>query len=147
MGILRFFKRLALPGRLLLARQDEANAASNPPIVTMASIGWPALRAPLTDTDRVLLSETHLWLRRIPRPFHPRRLCLHYPRAANRLARCWHQPDLIDGLLNDYLSDRRGGRVGFPAQIVEELSLLRRFHEQPREAWVYVTATLKRPQH
>ena len=36
---------------------------------------WARLRAPLTDRDRVLVSTTHVWLRGIPTPLHPKRLC------------------------------------------------------------------------
>ncbi len=140
MGFFRFFKRLAFPGRLLVVHRDEGSATG------MTPTDWPALRAPLTDDDRVLVSETHLWLRSVPRAFHPRQLCIQFPRAANRLARAWHHPAQIDRLLGDLLSDKRGDRAGFPPRIVDELKLLRQFHEHPRDAWRYVLTVVKRPQ-
>jgi hypothetical protein len=139
MGIVRFFKRLAFPGTLLMTPRDEAGDG-------MSQTDWTALRAPLTDDDKVLVSETHLWLRGVPRAFHPRQLCIHFPRAANRLARAWHDPETVDRLLNDLLSDQRGDRSGFPTRIVEELKLLRQFHEHPHEAWRYVVTTVRPPQ-
>ena len=140
MGIVRFFRRLAFPGRLLIVRHDEASTAPFTPT------DWSALRAPLTDDDRVLVSETHFWLRSVPRAFHPRQLCLQFPRAANRLARAWHDPAQVDRVLAELLSDQRGDRTGFPARIVDELKLLRQYHEHPREAWRYVLTVVKRPQ-
>ena len=137
MQILDFMKQLALPAKSLLGRHGGGAG--------VAAIDWTALRAPLADDDRVLVSETHVWLRRIPRVFHPRRLCFDFPRAANRLARSWHDPALVDAVLEQLLSDRRGGRLGFPPRIVEELKLLRRFHEEPHECWMYVAATTRRP--
>lgn len=139
MGIVRFFRRLVFPGTLLVAPHDESGAGMTP-------TDWTALRAPLTDDDKVLVSETHLWLRSVPRAFHPRQLCIQFPRAANQLARAWHDPERVDRLLNDLLSDQRGDRSGFPARIVEELKLLRQFHEHPHEAWRHVVTTVRRPQ-
>ena len=138
MGIVRFFKRLALPGTLLVVHRDEGTASG------LTATDWSALRAPLTDADRVLVSETHLWLRKVPRAFHPRQFCLQFPRAANRLARAWDEPAQVDRVLVELLSDQRGDRAGFPPRIIAELKLLRQFHEQPREAWRYVLTVAKR---
>ncbi len=142
MGIVRFFRRLAFPGKLLIVRDDEASTSP----VGLSNTDWSALRAPLTDADRVLVSETHLWLRKVPRAFHPRQFCLQFPRGANRLARAWHDPVQVDRVLAELLSDQRGDRAGFPARVVDELKLLRQFHEHPREAWRYVLTVVKRPQ-
>jgi hypothetical protein len=88
------------------------------------------LRAPLRDDDRVLVSETHVWLRRIPGRLQPKQLCRFYPRVANRLARCWHDTVAFETLVQDLLVDRRGGRAGFPPRIVVELQVLRQFRER-----------------
>lgn len=88
------------------------------------------LRAPLRDADRVLLSQTHLWLRRIPGRLQPKQLCRFYPRVANRLAECWSDPVAFDRLLRDLLVDRRGGRTGFAPRIVVELQVLGRFRQR-----------------
>jgi hypothetical protein len=142
MGIVRFFKRLAFPGTLLVVHRDEGTASGLS--CELTTTDWSTLRAPLTDADRVLVSETHLWLRKVPRAFHPRQFCLQFPRAANRLARAWHDPVQVERLLTELLSDQRGDRTGFPPRIVAELKLLRQFHEQPREAWRYVLSVAKR---
>ena len=98
-----------------------------------ATADWARLRAPLTDRDRVLLSTTHVWLRSVPKPLHPKRLCRFYPRVANRLAEAWGDHERTDRLLDDLLNDRRGKRRGFPERIVLELERLERFHaRRPR---------------
>jgi hypothetical protein len=87
---------------------------------------WSVRRAALVDGDRVLLSHTHLWLRRLPSNCQPTRLCRHYPRIANALAECWNDTTLGDRLLVDLLIDRRGSRAGFSVRIVKELHVLKK---------------------
>jgi hypothetical protein len=92
-----------------------------------------ALRRPLGDADRVLVSETHLWLRRLPTMSHPKHLCRFYPRVANRIAQCWDVPHRVQALLRELLVDRRGGRAGFPSRIVAEIQLLQRLRDRQSE--------------
>jgi hypothetical protein len=88
--------------------------------------GWESKRAALADADKVLLSLTHVWLRRIPRHCQPKQLCRYYPRVANAIAESWDDQMFGDRLLADLMVDCRGSRAGFPARIVEELDMLRR---------------------
>jgi hypothetical protein len=104
---------------------------------------WETRRAALTDGDRVLLSATHLWLRRIPGRYQPKQLCRYYPRVANALARHWDDRVAGDLLLTDLLVDGRGNRAGFPARIVDELQVLRRLRVHTREK-AFVTERLRR---
>jgi hypothetical protein len=90
---------------------------------------WANRRAPLLDADRVLMSPTHLWLRRIPPPLHPKQLCIRFPRLANQLAERWDDYRSIDRLLTELATDRRGQRAGFSARIVQELHMVRVMHE------------------
>ncbi len=90
---------------------------------------WLRVRRPERDGDRVLSEAARQWLRRLPVGRRPQRLCAQFPRVANRLAWCWHDPDLAAQALDDLLVDRRGGRRGFPPAIVRELQRLRAFNE------------------
>jgi hypothetical protein len=92
------------------------------------SQGWEAKRAGLVDGDKVLLSQTHLWLRRIPGRYQPKQLCRYFPRVANAIAESWDDRMLCERLLNGLTVDGRGDRAGFPARIVAELDVLRRLH-------------------
>jgi hypothetical protein len=91
-------------------------------------VDWSHTRAPLTDDDRVMQSPTHAWLRGIPNGVHPKQLCRHYPRIANRIATHWHDPQTVDRLLLDLMVDRRGNRMGFPPRIRQELDRLYNLH-------------------
>ena len=92
------------------------------------------LRAPAVDSDRVLVSPTHHWLHHVPRDLHPKQLCRYYPRVANKIAAGWHDRILVDRLLVDLIFDRRGGRAGFPARILDELRALAAFNARQRLA-------------
>jgi hypothetical protein len=91
---------------------------------------WLALRRPPRECDRAITGTTRQWLRRLPSRRRPLRLCIDFPRVANRIAWCWHDGALSEQLLQDLLVDRRGGREGFPAPVVRELQRLREFNAQ-----------------
>lgn len=86
------------------------------------------MRSPLTDGDRVLLSHTHLWLRRVPPRIHPKHLCRYHPHLANRLAQYWGDGSRVEQLVDDLLIDRRGDRKGLSLRVQTELHCLERFH-------------------
>jgi hypothetical protein len=90
------------------------------------------LRRPEKACDLALTGTARHWLRRLPGRRRPLRLCTLYPRVANRLAWCWANSALADSALEDLLSDRRGGRRGFPTCVVRELQRLREFNQQQR---------------
>ena len=91
-------------------------------------IDWSQTRAPLIDDDRVMQSHTHAWLRSIPNGMHPKQLCRHYPRIANRIAVNWADLPTVDRLLMDLMVDRRGNRMGFPPRIRQEIDRLYGLH-------------------
>jgi hypothetical protein len=89
---------------------------------------WSRTRAPVLDDDRVMQSHTHAWLRSIPNGMHPKQLCRHYPRIANRIAVSWADVAAADRLLMDLMVDRRGNRMGFPPRIRQEIDRLYGLH-------------------
>jgi len=92
------------------------------------AVDWARTRAPLIDDDRVMQSHTHAWLRGIPNGLHPKQLCRHYPRIANRIARHWLDVQTVDRLLMELMVDRRGNRMGFPPRIRHEIDRLYGLH-------------------
>jgi hypothetical protein len=89
---------------------------------------WSHSRAAPIDDDRVMQSHTHGWLRSIPNGVHPKQLCRHYPRIANRIAVNWQHLHVVDRLLTDLMVDRRGDRKGFPPRIRQEIERLYGYH-------------------
>ena len=93
---------------------------------------WRSVRRADRECDRAISGTTRRWLRELPPRRRPLRLCETHPRVANRVAWCWADVALSDALLDDLLTDRRGGRQGFAPIIVRELRRLRDFNAQHR---------------
>ena len=115
--------RFVLAARAALEALDRACVRDRAPDEHRIS-----LRVPPKSVDRVLLSHTHLWLRRVPSRIHPKQLCRHHPHLANRLAQCWGDKDRVERFIDELLIDSRGGREGLPECVVSELQCLERFH-------------------
>jgi hypothetical protein len=112
---MRPFPRLGLP---------DAAAPADP---------WEPLRRPPRHSDEALTGTTRAWLRRLPAGRRPQLLCMQFPRVANRIAWQWADPPQAQAVLDDLLHDRRGGRAGFPAPVVQELRRLRDFLDRAAE--------------
>jgi hypothetical protein len=92
---------------------------------TEPEIDWAPLRCAPRITDLSLTDVTRTWLHRLPPRRRPQRLSALFPRVATRIALCWNDAELAAQVLDDLLTDRRGGRRGFPAPVVRELHRLR----------------------
>lgn len=88
---------------------------------------WESIRRPTRHSDEALTGTTRAWLRRLPAGRRPQRLCELHPRLANLIAWHWREPSLVHELLDELLTDRRGGRAGFPRAVNVELRRLRDF--------------------
>jgi hypothetical protein len=79
------------------------------------------------------------WLEALPADVCPAVLAERYPRIANKLCVLWRRVARCEEFLDDLLVDRRGGRTGFPLEIVQELTALRdyyaRLHPRPGTTW------------
>ena len=86
--------------------------------------------------------EAKAWLAELPEAVQPRQLVLRYARLANRICKVWNEPPKCEALLDDLMTDRRGGRKGFPLQVASELATLRdyyfRLHHEGKSAWEHV---------
>lgn len=118
---------MALKSSLARAGSLLANLL-NRPVRIYRSDDWSQSRAPLIDDDVVMQSHTHAWLRTIPNGLHPKHLCRHYPRIANRIAVNWEHLHVVDRLLTDLMVDHRGGRKGFSPRIRYEIERLYTLH-------------------
>jgi hypothetical protein len=86
-----------------------------------------------------LLTTTVRWYASLPLAVQPEVLRARFPRIANGLAAGWHDRDTTKRYFDDLLTDRRGGRKGFPAGVLEELHRLKTFYEEldpaPDDVW------------
>jgi hypothetical protein len=97
-----------------------------------AAQDWLRVRRPELPRDKALTGTTRHWLQRLPARRRPYRLCTAYPRVANRIAWAWPDEAVAAQVLDDLLTDRRGGRAGFPPWVNRELRRLQEFNEQHR---------------
>jgi hypothetical protein len=77
----------------------------------------------------VLQPETSAWLSKLPESARPSLLSTDFARIANALHEQWSRPRACLNYFDDLLIDKRGGRRGFPASIMMELSTLKRYYE------------------
>jgi hypothetical protein len=89
-----------------------------------------------------LRTTTMQWLLKLPTAVQPRQLQVRYPRIANRLASLWPEPARCEPYLDELITDKRGGRKGFPLAVAQEIATLRdhyhRLHHKGTVAWDHV---------
>jgi hypothetical protein len=79
-----------------------------------------------------LFPTTTRWMATLSPEFQPTAIGKAFPRIANTLAALWTRPDAFTSYLDDLLSDRRGGRQGFPIEALAELHALRGYYAVSR---------------
>ena len=56
-------------------------------------------------------------------------LLLNYPHVLNRMAELWAHPRFLTQYFEELLLDSRGGRTGFPLEVIAELTRLRSYYQ------------------
>lgn len=72
-----------------------------------------------------MMPETEAWLRAIPGLRYPQALATQFPRIANALAQVRHDPQALRERFHELTHDQRGGRRGFPFDVMMDLLALR----------------------
>ena len=85
---------------------------------------WEHRRRKSQPADRALTGAALDWLIKLPPAVRPQALCEQFPRIANVIAEAWNDGAAGDRLFARLLTDDRGGRHGFPADIDQELRRL-----------------------
>jgi hypothetical protein len=122
MKVLDYFRLRQARKVAAQARRRAAEAA--------ASRARTAARAPQPPVPEALSPIASAWMRALPARLRPLQMCNAYPRIANRIAGAWGDTEITDGVFNELLLDRRGGRKGFPPAIATEILRLHAYHEQ-----------------
>ena len=99
-------------------QQRESSAASEQ--------DWTSKRK--AHPAETLLPVATRWLTTLPFDCYPLALAKTFPRIANALATFWARPDALMSYLSELLVDRRGGRKGFPLDVLDELHQLKAYY-------------------
>ena len=73
----------------------------------------------------VLLPATRRWMDALPVSSRPLALAAQFPRLANLIALNWGNPHDCAGFIYSLLHDQRGGRRGFPREVMDDILRLR----------------------
>jgi hypothetical protein len=115
---------------------EQVKSVGNAPKAT----NWETKRAPAAA--ETLRTATIQWILKLPPHIQPRFLQVRYPRVANRLAALWDDVTACERFMDDLLTDKRGGRKGFPLNVATEIASLRdlhfRLHHKGMVAWDHV---------
>lgn len=76
------------------------------------------------------LPRTLTWVSRLPVGIRPTALLDKFPRIANVLAATWGDSKAFGAYMDSLLTDKRGNRRGFPADVLRELGALGFFEHQ-----------------
>jgi hypothetical protein len=89
---------------------------------------WAPVRK--TRPINVLLPATQRWLGMLAPDVKPQALATQFPRLANHIATDWGNPDACRSFMYHLLVDQRGGRRGFPKDVLQDILALRTFYAQ-----------------
>jgi len=122
------------------ARQVLDDAVKPVYSTTRPAVSWEGRRKPAAAES--LRTATLQWLLKLPPHVQPRHLQVRYPRIANRLAADWDRVAACEPYLESLLTDKRGGRKGFPLNVAQEIASLRdhyfRLHHKNLTPWDHV---------
>ena len=120
------------------ALEDSVKPAVN--VAKSSGDDWQKRRGP--QAAEAMRTATIQWILKLPPHVQPRHLQVKYPRIANKLASLWGEPARCEPYLDELITDKRGGRKGFPLNIAQELASLRdyyfRLHHKGAIAWDHV---------
>jgi hypothetical protein len=85
---------------------------------------YSASRAAESSAETCLSEQAESWLLALPEAVRPSSLAASHPRVVNRMCQLWRRPTEMDRYFEDLLTDRRGGRQGFPFNIASEIASL-----------------------
>ena len=125
------------------ARQVLDDAVKPVVNISRPAVDWAKRRKPGASTGaETLRTATLQWILKLPEHVQPRHLQLRYPRIANRLAADWEHVEACETYLDSLITDKRGGRKGFPLSVAQEIAGLRdyyfRLHHKNLTPWDHV---------
>jgi hypothetical protein len=89
---------------------------------------WAPVRK--TRPIDVLLPATQRWLRMLAPDVKPQAFASQFPRLANHIAADWGSPGACRSFMYRLLVDQRGGRRGFPKDVLNDILALRTLYAE-----------------
>lgn len=112
-----------------VSRVQLRTATPEPPVAhDNAESQWIPVRK--AKPANVLLPGTRKWLEMLSADVQPQALANKFPRLANRIAADWGFPEACRAFTYDLLVDRRGGRLGFPKDVLQDILALRALYSE-----------------
>ena len=121
------------------ARKALEEALTPAVAVTKTATNWEGKRK--AGQAESLRTATIQWILKLPPHIQPRHLQVKYPRVANRIAALWSEEAGCESYLDDLLTDKRGGRKGFPLNVAQEVASIRDYYfrlHHKGTAWEHV---------
>jgi hypothetical protein len=81
----------------------------------------------------IALPKTKAWFETLPSKVQPSALMRQFPRIANLIAAAWDDLVQFETYMDSLLTDNRGGRKGFPSDVIAELRALAIYRHSPQE--------------
>jgi hypothetical protein len=96
---------------------------------------WEARRRKTLPSDKALTGGAIDWLLALPDDVRPKIMCDKFPRIVNQIAVHWKDRALAVDAVKYLLTDQRGGRRGFGAEVEAELHRLEEYAVKRLAAW------------
>ncbi len=110
-------------------RRPPTLPASTPAPAIPLPAADPAALARLPAAARELSPQAQRVLASLPASVDLARSCAGFPVVVERLLGQWRDPRSFRATLDSMLMDSRGGRQGFPFDVVSELGALRHYYD------------------
>jgi hypothetical protein len=81
-----------------------------------------------------VLPASRVWFDGLPRAVQPTMLIVQYPRIVNLLAQQWNDVAACSAYLDELLASSRPGRRGFPADVRQDILVLREYFIRSRRS-------------
>ena len=92
---------------------------------TISAFAFHATRKEPSPEQQQLSERARELVSALDESLRPTVLAARYPRILNKVAELWRRPTLMDRYFDELLMDDRGGRQGFPLNILLELTTLK----------------------
>jgi hypothetical protein len=93
---------------------------------TDGQVDWVGRRK--AQPANLVLPSTRRWMNSLPLEYRPQALPIRFPRIANLLAANWDNPEDCIAYISSLLHDQRGGRKGFPPEVLQDIHDLRVYY-------------------